>query len=80
VAEHREIFAAVQGGYIEEAVEKLTANLRTTERLLTETYETLPQRIDQLLPLEYASTRIAKGSVERRPGGRAFSSNEPLGR
>jgi DNA-binding GntR family transcriptional regulator len=46
VAEHREIFAAVTGGDIDEAVEKLTANLRTTERLLTETYEALPQRID----------------------------------
>jgi DNA-binding GntR family transcriptional regulator len=46
VAEHREILDAVVGGDVEAAVESLTANLRTTERLLTENYESVPNRVD----------------------------------
>jgi GntR family transcriptional regulator, carbon starvation induced regulator len=39
VAEHEEIFAAVEARDADLAAEKLAENLRTTERLLTETYE-----------------------------------------
>jgi DNA-binding GntR family transcriptional regulator len=46
VAEHRAIYEAVAAGDIDLAVERLTENLRTTERLLTETYQAMPHRID----------------------------------
>ena len=46
VAEHREIFEAVVQGDTEAAVESLIANLRTTEHLLTENYEGVPNRVD----------------------------------
>jgi DNA-binding GntR family transcriptional regulator len=45
VAEHRQIFDAVVGGEVEEAVESLIANLRTTEKLLAENYESVPHRV-----------------------------------
>lgn len=45
VAEHREIFEAVVQGDSDVAVESLIANLRTTERLLTENYEGVPNRV-----------------------------------
>jgi DNA-binding GntR family transcriptional regulator len=45
VAEHRAIFKAVQEGNVSAAIENLTTNLRTTERLLAETYETVPHRV-----------------------------------
>ncbi len=44
VAEHRAIFDAVAAGDSELAAERLIENLRTTERLLTETYEKMPHR------------------------------------
>ena len=46
VAEHRRIFDAVMGAEVEEAVESLIANLRTTEKLLAENYESVPHRVD----------------------------------
>jgi DNA-binding GntR family transcriptional regulator len=46
VAEHRRIFEAVVGAEVEEAVESLIANLRTTEKLLAENYESVPHRVD----------------------------------
>ena len=46
VAEHQEIFDAVKEGDVEAAVENLIANLRTTERLLAGTYESVPNRVD----------------------------------
>jgi DNA-binding GntR family transcriptional regulator len=46
VAEHRAIYEAVAAGDIDLAVERLTENLRTTERLLTETYQGMPHRLD----------------------------------
>jgi DNA-binding GntR family transcriptional regulator len=46
VAEHREIFDAVVSGDVEAAVESLIANLRTTEKLLAENYESVPHRVD----------------------------------
>jgi DNA-binding GntR family transcriptional regulator len=46
VAEHRAIYEAVAAGDIDVAVERLTENLRTTERLLTETYQGMPHRLD----------------------------------
>lgn len=46
VAEHRAIYEAVSAGDINLAIERLTENLRTTERLLTETYEGMPHRVD----------------------------------
>jgi DNA-binding GntR family transcriptional regulator len=46
VGEHREIFDAVKEGDVEAAVENLIANLRTTERLLAGTYESVPNRVD----------------------------------
>jgi DNA-binding GntR family transcriptional regulator len=46
VAEHREIFRAVAAGDADGAAESLIANLRTTERLLTENYESVPHRFD----------------------------------
>jgi DNA-binding GntR family transcriptional regulator len=45
VAEHRRIFEAVVGAEVEEAVESLIANLRTTEKLLAENYESVPHRV-----------------------------------
>jgi DNA-binding GntR family transcriptional regulator len=45
VAEHRRIFEAVVGAEVEEAVESLIANLRTTEKLLAENYEYVPHRV-----------------------------------
>jgi DNA-binding GntR family transcriptional regulator len=45
VAEHRAIFKAVQEADVSAAVENLTTNLRTTERLLAETYEAVPHRV-----------------------------------
>jgi DNA-binding GntR family transcriptional regulator len=45
VAEHREIFKAVARGEVEAAVDSLIANLRTTEKLLTENYESVPHRV-----------------------------------
>jgi DNA-binding GntR family transcriptional regulator len=45
VAEHREIFEAVARGDVAGAVESLVANLRTTERLLAENYESVPHRV-----------------------------------
>jgi DNA-binding GntR family transcriptional regulator len=45
VAEHQEIYAAVKEGDVEAAVENLTTNLRTTERLLANTYESVPNRV-----------------------------------
>jgi DNA-binding GntR family transcriptional regulator len=45
VAEHRRIFDAVVGAEVEEAVESLVANLRTTEKLLAENYESVPHRV-----------------------------------
>ena len=45
VAEHREIYEAVRTGDVEAAVNSLTANLRTTERLLTANYEGVPHRL-----------------------------------
>jgi DNA-binding GntR family transcriptional regulator len=47
VAEHREIFDAVVSGDVEAAVESLIANLRTTEKLLAENYESVPHRVDR---------------------------------
>jgi DNA-binding GntR family transcriptional regulator len=46
VAEHRRIFDAVVAGEVEAAVEGLIANLRTTEKLLAENYESVPHRVD----------------------------------
>jgi DNA-binding GntR family transcriptional regulator len=46
VAEHRKIFDAVSEGDVEGALESLTANLRTTEKLLAENYESVPHRVD----------------------------------
>jgi DNA-binding GntR family transcriptional regulator len=46
VAEHRAIYEAVEAGDIDLAAERLTENLRTTERLLTETYQGMPHRVD----------------------------------
>ena len=46
VAEHRRIFEAVVGAEVEEAVDSLIANLRTTEKLLAENYESVPHRVD----------------------------------
>jgi DNA-binding GntR family transcriptional regulator len=46
VAEHRQILDAVVGAEVEEAVESLIANLRTTEKLLAENYESVPHRVD----------------------------------
>jgi DNA-binding GntR family transcriptional regulator len=45
VAEHRAIFKAVQEGDVSAAIDNLTTNLRTTERLLAETYEAVPHRV-----------------------------------
>jgi DNA-binding GntR family transcriptional regulator len=45
VAEHRAIFKAVQDGDASAAIDNLTTNLRTTERLLAETYEAVPHRV-----------------------------------
>jgi DNA-binding GntR family transcriptional regulator len=47
VAEHREIFDAVASGDVEAAVDSLIANLRTTEKLLAENYESVPHRFDR---------------------------------
>jgi DNA-binding GntR family transcriptional regulator len=45
VAEHRAIYDAVAAGDGDLAAERLIDNLRTTERLLTETYERMPHRV-----------------------------------
>ena len=45
VAEHRRIFDAVAAGEVEAAVDSLIANLRTTEKLLAEIYESVPHRV-----------------------------------
>jgi DNA-binding GntR family transcriptional regulator len=46
VAEHREIFEAVVEDDVERALDGLITNLRTTERLLAESYESVPNRVD----------------------------------
>jgi DNA-binding GntR family transcriptional regulator len=45
VAEHREIFEAVVEDDVERALDGLITNLRTTERLLAESYESVPNRV-----------------------------------
>jgi DNA-binding GntR family transcriptional regulator len=45
VAEHRRIFDAVQRRDVDEAVDYLIANLRTTEQLLSENYGSMPLRV-----------------------------------
>jgi DNA-binding GntR family transcriptional regulator len=49
VAEHQRIFDAVAAGDVDAALESLTANLRTTEKLLGQSFDENDQQLGELL-------------------------------